>query len=363
MRLACSLTALALAAAAPADVVERRGGAAPLVGEMGRVDDAGLEVRSEFGAVEFVPWDRVRAVIAEPVPPDVARRLGLAEELWRARSRVERRDTGLAEPLLERLFEPYRGQTNETALVVAEGLLRCRLARQAHVDAVIPALETIRLRRAGVESRSYGGLPPVIDSATDLCPALPPVWAGDAGLDRLVASLEGYDAGGDDLVARLADLYRLAALAASGHSVESPDDESDAGAGVRLVERLVAVLVASPEERDAARRDLRRRLDAKVASWQDAWVRFVLGRSLAMERDRAVRDEGLVVLAHLPARHARRQPYLSGLALAEMIRALEDDGDEEGAAALRAELLRGYPAHPVRRAVVHPRSAQGDHSS
>ena len=33
---------------------------------------------------------------------------------------MERNDTALAEPLFERLFETYKGQTNETALVVAE---------------------------------------------------------------------------------------------------------------------------------------------------------------------------------------------------------------------------------------------------
>ncbi len=106
---------------ASADLVERRGSEPPVQGEITIVDDAGVTVRSDLGASHFVPWDRVRRIDAEHRDPVPIRRMETAVRLWRARSRVERHDTTLAEPLLERLFEFYRGQTHETALVVAEG--------------------------------------------------------------------------------------------------------------------------------------------------------------------------------------------------------------------------------------------------
>ena len=137
-----------------ADGVERRGTEGAIEGRITRVDDAGVHVASPQGADHFVPWDRVRRVDSRHPPPGLDRWMPVAVELWRARSRVERNDTSLAEPLLERLFERYRGKTHTTALVVAEGLLRCRLAHSAHARAVIPALEVARLRRANVSTDS-----------------------------------------------------------------------------------------------------------------------------------------------------------------------------------------------------------------
>ena len=167
---------LVIAASARADLVERRGSEPPVEGKITRIDDAGVTVRSDLGAFHFVPWDRVRHVEAKEQDPLLARRMETATRLWRARSRVERHDTTLAEPILERLFERYHGQTHETALVVAEGLLRCRLAPGDHVRAVLPALETARLRRADVTTDSYANLTAVIDESTSLCPLLAPAW-------------------------------------------------------------------------------------------------------------------------------------------------------------------------------------------
>ncbi|MHC4710421.1 MAG: PH domain-containing protein, partial [Planctomycetota bacterium] len=93
-----------LAAAAVADVVERRGSAPAIEGEVTAIDDAGVTVRSPLGAVHFVAWDRVRRVETDPEGSALARHMETAVALWRARSRVERNDTTLAEPLLERLF-------------------------------------------------------------------------------------------------------------------------------------------------------------------------------------------------------------------------------------------------------------------
>src|SRR5262245_53603531 len=88
--------AILVAAAASADTVERRGRAPSLEGTVERVDASGVSVRSRSGAVQVVPLDRVRDVVLEQ--PDTRRAdwervRESAEQLWRARSRVERGDT------------------------------------------------------------------------------------------------------------------------------------------------------------------------------------------------------------------------------------------------------------------------------
>lgn len=338
---------LVIAASTRADLVERRGSVPPVAGEITRVDDAGVTVRSELGAFHFVPWDRVRRVQAKDEDPLLAGRMETAMRLWRARSRVERHDTTLAEPILERLFEHYRGQTHETALVVAEGLLRCRLARGDHVRAVIPALETARLRRADVTTDSYANLSVVIDEPTSLCPLLAPAWLPSPLLDKLQHDLGDYDAQGDEIVAAVALLYREAVQHTLGESgPQAPSPAWPDHAGVKLLSRVVACSAFDAKERQSARIALARRAVDRPA-WAQAWSRLHIGLSLVGETGIGRQQQGIVSLLHVPARFADSQPYLTGLALAYAAKALEATGDSEGAASLRVELRRSLPNHPV----------------
>lgn len=356
------------ASTAIADTVLRRGAAPPLQGEVTLVNDQGVRVRTSLGAEHLVPWDRVADVQASRRLPDLERQLERAEQLWRARSRVERGDTALAEPLLERLFVESRGQTGETALVVAEGLLRCRLARGEQAGAVVPALEMARLRRAGVETTSYAGLPPVIEETTGLSPALPPIAVTGPMLDRLRAELAAYatppaggpdPAGGDPVVRAMAQAY-LAALALDRSGPPRPpegvalpgvtDTEPKAvrdHPGVGLLRLVLATSAAEVAAREAARKSL---VAADLSMpWQEAWRRLFLGISLLREESLESRRRGVVELVHLPARSARSLPWLSGVALALSADELEREGAAADAATLRRELDALHPHHPIRR--------------
>jgi hypothetical protein len=347
MTLAALLAAVA-GSAAGADAVERRGGEPPVTGRLQTVDDAGVRISSDVGAEVLVPWDRVRRIVADQPDHDIARYLEVADDLWRARSRIERHDTTLAEPLLERLFETYRGRTHETALVVSEGLLRCRLARGEQVLAVIPALETARLRRAGVQTASYAMLPSVLDESTGLCPAVPPFWATTRGLDRLSRELERYEAKGDAVVAGLARLYRAAALRqlrpADAPAVgESYGDEP----GVAFLFAVVECSAPDADARDEARQRLERGID-RLDPWAQAWVHFALGDSLLRESGVGRQQRGLVHLAHLPARLSGHGTFLSALALARLAAAADAAGDRAAAESLRMELRNRYPRSHLR---------------
>jgi hypothetical protein len=331
-----------LARATHAGAVERRGALERLTGKVALSDD-GVTVDGEL-----VPWDRVRRVVTDRTEPDLDERMATATDLWRARSRVERGDHGLAEPLLERLFSTTRGQNGVTRLVVAEGLLRCRLHRGANAAAVIPALEVARLQRAGVETTSYDGLRPVLDEETSLCPQLAPAWIQSRALVKLERDLAGYDAGGDVIIRQLANGYHAAArrhLALTEAGVAPRSDHP----GVALLGSLLVTTDPNPTRREAARQALRADLAAD-GTWREAWTRFALGVSLLHETGTGRRHRGLVELSHLPARFGSQLPYLAGLAVGWVAEASRTTGDAATEAAMQQELARRFPNHPVRTA-------------
>lgn len=359
------LAALALAGSAPADgYVDRRGGASRLVGDVELIDEAGVHLRTDGGRL-VVAWDRVRAVRSDLPLPSLASYVEQAESCWRARSRVERGDHARAEPLLEALFESTRGQTHETALVVAEGLLRCLVARGAHEDAVIPALEVVRLRRAGVRTDSYGALPSAVDVDAGVCRVLAPEFAAPRRARRLARELEAYAHGLDDADAALrvlAELYRAAAIRAAGdEAVALPDADAIRRERLGWFADLVIADTAAVPERRAARERLEQRVGMPGAPerdgtgdapglerWQQAWGWYAIGRALLHEPDADHREGGALALLHVPARYASEQPYLAGLALADASAVLAELGDVDGARALDEELARRWPAHPAR---------------
>jgi hypothetical protein len=346
-----ALGALLVTVAAAADVVERRGAAPAMEGEITIVDECGVTVRSPLGAAHVVPWDRVRRAESDLYQEAIDRYRETATDLWRARTRVERTDTTLAEPLLERLFERYRGQTHETALVVAEGLLRCRLARADHVLAVIPALETARLRRAGVTTKAYAALPAIYDDEYALVTVLPPVWVPSPLLASLAHELETYptapEVTEDAVVTALTGLYRIAVRQALGRADETPPAETlPEHPGVALLDELNQCSDADADRRRSARQRLSR-LIPSLPPWAEAWARFCIGRCLVADDGIAAKQEGAVSLIYVPARFGRSQPFLAGLALAYASRALEEAGATGDAADLLAELGRSYPRHPL----------------
>lgn len=333
------------------EVVERRGGQPELRGSVITIDGNGISIRGESGATQTIPWDRIRDVRLDRSDRDLPRLLETAEQLWRARSRVERGDTTLAEPLFERLFEQYRGQTHETALVVAEGLLRCRLARMDHEAAVIAMLETMRLRRGGVGTDSFSMLPELFDQATGLCMFLPPVWIDERGVHALERSLAAYDPGGDEVVAAVAAQYRRAARQQlglkTGDADAAPQESNLDHDGAALL-----VLIADLNHQDrstemAARNRLTSQL-VQLPAWAQAWVRFALGASMVRDRAIETRLQGVLHLVTVPASDRyREQAYLAGLGLAEAADALEQLGNTGAAESLRGELLSRYPGHPA----------------
>lgn len=336
-----------------ADTVYQRGRIPPIHGRIS-FDDAGVSVVTELGATHFIPWDRVENVDCEQPGQKLKSRLALATDLWRARSRVQRNDTTLAEPLFERLFEQYRGQTHETALVVAEGLLRCRLARGDNVLAVIPALETARLKRADVITDTYSMLLPVMDDKLSLCPQLAPTWLESPLLKKLVHDLGEFDSQGDEVIAAIAVLYKQALQQTLGEPQTQVDNLPN-HEGVGFLDLLVSCLDEETEKRNSVRERLYRKI-TNEQHWTNAWSHMMIGLSLISEDGQGRQQQGVVNLLHVPARFVRSQPYLAGLALFSASKAMSILGDFEAADALNVELRLTLPNHPVHSNMLYMKS-------
>ncbi|MCC6907935.1 MAG: hypothetical protein IT430_08360 [Phycisphaerales bacterium] len=357
-----------LAFAAPvcrADRLFARGSQNPVEGRAVQVDDAGVlfrVARASDSIDTLYTWDRVRLLETdrEGFAERFAEFRDLSEKLWRARSRVERQDYAAAEPILDPLFSEMMGRTDATALVVAEGLLRCRLARSARAAAVIPWLEMHRLLNSGIKPAAYLDMAPIVDPSSGVCPQLPPLWTRTVGVEQLLSDLDHYvvDAPATE---RLAALYARGARLALGARVQDAalfyhlDEEwrrDPAALMVTAVLAAVEKVKPFPVEVDRTFARLYRETGPLTP-----WAYFARGLARVVVSDVDTQRGGLVDLLTVPALFGGPQPYLAGFALDAAADALEDLGRSEDAASLRAELKLDYPTHPLNDAAAAPRIA------
>ncbi|MCC6661187.1 MAG: hypothetical protein IT437_09910 [Phycisphaerales bacterium] len=344
--------------------VELRGGEAPPPGRVVSVTAAGVMMTADPESAAgpapgvIIGWDRVRSVGGD-FAGAAAPLLPMAEKAWRARTRLERGDAIGAEPLFEELFTALvrsrAAGDDPTLAVAAEGLLRCRMRRGAHVAAVEPWLVLRRDAPSGAvpwlhaDWSADAGLSPILDPKTRLIPGIPPMWVGNAAARSLAGIPMVSEGGGGDESAEIGALYLAAARFEAGERVPMPVVAAN-DPGVALVADVVAARIGDATQRESARTALRDRLGRGAGDtppWMAAWCRAALGRSMIVETDPVVRQLGVVELLRVPAEMEGVHPYLGGLALAEASVTLRDAGDAAGADTLRDELFQRYPGHPV----------------
>lgn len=314
------------------------------------------------GSDEPIAWHRVRT-IEGPLAGGFERYRDRARAVWRAGARLERGDAAAAEPLFASAFEFYRGETGPTSAMVAEGLLRCRLAR----DASVPALEAWASllvacgnNPARAARRRYA-LPPVIDARTGLCPGLPPIFRPSPSLQRL-SDLRTPGLSGE--TGRIVAWYRAAARDELGRPTGLTELLLDAdptpGEGLRLVRAIVLARIAGPDRRREAREELAvllERGEADALAWTVPWIRTAAARSLARDTRPADRRLAVARLLHTPVNHADRAPALAALCLADAADVLDELGNRAGADAVRGRLAQLFPAHPDAAVAAAPRSS------
>lgn len=307
------------------------------------------------GVPTLVGWHEVRAVRG-PLGDQVSEYLEIGREAHRALSRLERGDAFGGEPLFEQLFERLAGGRGPTHAAVAEGLLRCRLRREARAGAVEAFLELHRnLLDAPGRQRLWGLRPGVIDPATLLAPALPPLWldgpAARAFADQPVEPATGDDPAGEAAWA-MRTLYRAAARHAVGDPIDA-DSVSRAASvasghpGGALIASMVIAQIGGERARAEARALLERERAPGGERWRAAWAGLAIGRSLIREQDEQIRRHGVLELIALRVLDPGDSAYLTGLALADAALACAALGDTHGAGVLADELRRGWSGHPA----------------
>ena len=366
-----SIALLLLCVSGDVDVVVPRGGGEEIRGAISRLDEDGIRLRlateSEENASDIeLAWDRVADVrIGGLVQPRLPQLLERADRLFRARVRLHRGDLENAEPILELEFPPMIGRSSETALFIADGLLRCRLDRGAHADSIEPAIEYSRLRRQGISTPLDDVLVPPTTASGDadggvqmwdaqfgLVPYLPPVWLSGPALAGAASRIQTLPALDDPELAVIADLYQRSMALQMGEDVDPIDLESSV-----IVDHpgalLMALMVNAVHTDGAVRKAARAMLELRPAGdpqWVADWIQFQLGRSYLMEPGAGQRRKGMLRLANLIARSSEAHPYLAGMGMAIMADEFEMMEDQDAAERLRSDLQRMIPMHPVLRA-------------
>ncbi len=333
-----------------AEVVHLRDGAASVDAVRVAFVPGGLEVVTSAGETMRFTLDQVAGIddLTDPILIDQwARYEDLARDVWRARSRLQRGDSQLALVLFQRHFTPRTGdeRNHELALIIAEGLLRC-LLESGDTEAILPAaLETTRLRRAGVDTDRFQALPAIIDDRFWLLPQLPPIPTSDSSVDRLAEDLRHWRIDSDPVVSRLAELY-----ASMGRRSVRPSGSSDIG--VILMESILGTRSLDGRLRQESMRTLEElsALD-EAPEFIEAWHAWFNATS-QLAAGEVSTDRIVLALLELPAVHQGSYPVLAQRAVELSARILSGEGRNDESATLRRFLLES--PRPL-SAVVTPR--------
>lgn len=363
---AVAIAAAGAGFAARADVaVARRAGATPVVGISAIADSRGIEVRLASGGSALVGWDEVLSFESGGVEarPELrgldasayASELARGKDLWRARIRIERGDTALARPLLEKHWAALRAADGPAAVLCAEGLLECALGQGDLRGAVEPWLAVVRHREAGAPAR-LATAEARVDPATGLLPALSPFVPAKSRA-QILAACDAAAAEGGPAVQLASTLRALIEASGGGAAASSP--QAPAG-GARPAKRgakevsaqewlaLLLAIETAPDAkaRSAAIGDFDRANEeppAFLAAWRLAAIganaarlaRASVGTGRASELERAALE-----LLAVPASGLDRTGLVDAYALEAAEGLLREAGDNASAAqisAIRAE--------------------------
>ena len=372
-RAACALLLCAslMPAGAHGDVVELRGGATAVEGDVLSASPGGVTVRSRKGGLEqtrTVPWADVRDVRGDGLPAELGRWLPAGESLWRARSRAVRGDWTFALAEFERAFTAWSGAAAcRDAVVASAGLAEARVRSGDLAGAIVPAFEAIRLSRAA--SVAVSPTPPAdasgaadalreldvsaLDQRVPVPPFVAPFVLGPAEAAAACEGLRGIGFDADPALARVVVAWCAAAGVPGGPATDPPDPrvaKADAAArsATSALEALASMRSTDPDRRGMAVAAVVR-ARAAMPAWFDAWSRAAIGLALAADPDDAVRARGCALLASVVAVDAVAQPALADFARSALDAAVAGRGprsDRSMAAALDAHASRPATAVP-----------------
>ncbi len=280
----------------------------PVVGVVGEIGRQGIDIRVDGQVIPIsVPWYDVRELSGpSTIPPEFKE---LAQDAWRAHTRLVRSDFFGAESIYDELRGQYLWRVGQQSADVSLGLVRCRLDRSDRVDAVLPMLSWLgatmgdRLHAL----RSVEGY----DEGFDLLVELPPVFGTDARAEGL-----GELPGVNHITNRQRALFGYYQLALDRAAYRTPKAQArldelaeltrgreGRDPGIRLIEEMVVAQVhPDSQKRLAARAALSRRIRTDRDTWIELWARLAIGVSLMGEADTESNERGVIELIHVVVR-------------------------------------------------------------
>ena len=312
--------------ASGADVVELRGGAPSLEGDVSAASGAGAVVRTRKGGLDqerTVPWSEVRGIRGEGLPADAARWLDAGDSLWRARMRAERGDWQLALPEFAKAFGAWRGAPpSRDAIAAAAGLAEARWRAGDVAGAVVPCFDAIRMvRAAGAAGAAAGAAADaaraldarIVDPRAPVPPFVPPFAVAPAAVEVVAQGLRSLDLGADPALARVVEAWCAAAGAAPPSAKEAkpgPKPDAPAKAALAALEALAALRAPEADRRASAVAALARARPT-MPSWFEPWSRAAIGLALASDPLDGLCARGGALLASVLAVDAVPQPALA----------------------------------------------------
>ena len=335
--------------------VERRDGLPALDGAAAIVEESGLRIKGADGVDQFARWDEVRTVSGTTAPGNIDAQLKFGESVWRARTRLLRDDVELAEPLFRETWSALRNRKGDLGQLIAEGLLRCALARGDNVAAIEPWMTLVEARSAGggANATPFNTLPPVLDASTMFSSEISPFTSPELAT-RVAAALESaVKDGGTSVIwaPRFARILRRAPQHAAPSASPSTSE--------KLLITLEEILLAS-DARD------RRKLSegflaiAKQVGGGDAppyllaWRSMAIGRALVSQPDRAAQEEGTLELLSVAATEG--SSALGRLALLEAAGACRAYGDAKSAKSIE-RIIATLDGDPLLKRAAVPAAA------
>jgi hypothetical protein len=310
-------------------------------------DGATLDAPLADGTTQL-SWDRIergKVALDQARFDELLAEIGLP--LFRVRQRLKSQDyAGLAAPA-ELLYPKFAGRMSPAALYVAQATLWSRLASGRREAAIEPYLRSVELLRSGklAVDDVPGDRRLAVDLATGLSNELVPVWHDPAASKTALGGVQ--QAIRDMAQPRPAGVYTYyATLAlAAGELAEAErvlpfltEETPELAAWRQVVLAQREVLAGSAGE--AASR-LAAELSTVPPTVRPAALYWV-GRSRLLSSDALAVRDGLLDLLSIPAEHPRGDADLSAAALYLAAEQLDKVKDEQGADAIRQELLRQY---------------------
>ncbi len=310
-------------------------------------DGATLDAPLADGTTQL-SWDRIergKVALDQARFDQLLAEIGLP--LFRVRQRLKSQDyKGLAAPA-EQLYPKFAGRTSPAALNVAQATLWSRLAAGRREAAVEPYLRAVELLRGGklAVDDVPGDRRLVVDLATGLSSELVPIWHDPAAAKGALAGVQ--QAIRDMAQPRPAGVYTYyATLAlAAGEPAEAErvlpfmtEETPELAAWRRVVLAQRELLAGSAGE---AASQLAAELATVPPTVRPAAL-YWIGRSRLLAEDALVVRDGLLDLLSIPAEYPRGDADLAAAALYLAAEQLDKVKDEQGAAAIRQELLRQY---------------------